>query len=156
MGGCGEFVEAGRVEGFVGLPVDVAGAVDEEDVAGVRSGEGEVGGLLPGGFVGGEREEVGLEGVGDLLADVVEDGGADEGRGVLEEGDVVVVDGRGSGDGGGAGARGADGRFPGGGGVGGGVGEAEDEDRGGGGEVAGEGDGVAVECGAGGGGDGEE
>ncbi len=88
--------------------IDEAG----EDVGGVGGGGGEVDGLLPGGFVGGEREEVGLEGVGDLLADVAEDERADDGGRVLEKGDDV------EGDGGGGGEGGADGFFPGGGGVG--------------------------------------
>ncbi len=102
----------GGGEGFVGLVADGAGAIDEEDVGGVGGGGGEVDGLLPGGFAGGEGEEVGLEGVGDLLADVAEDEWADEGGGVLEKGDVI------EGDGGGGGEGGADGLFPGGGGVG--------------------------------------
>jgi hypothetical protein len=148
VGGGGEFLEAGGGEGFVGLPADVAVAVDEEDVGGVGCGGGEGSDLFPGVFVGGEGDEVGLKDVGDLFADAAEDEGADEGGGVLEEGHVVEVDGGGGGEGS------ADGFFPRGSGVGGGVGEAEDEDGGGCVEVVGEGDGVAVECGAGGGGDG--
>ena len=149
MGGGGELLEAGGGEGVVGLPADVAGRVDEEDIGGVGGGGGGVvGELLPGGLAGGEGEEVGLEEVGDLFADAAKDEGADEGGSVLEEGHVVVV------DGGGGGEVVADGLLPGGGGVGGVLAEAEDENGGGSVKVAGEGDGVAVECGAGGSGDG--
>lgn len=67
----------------MGLPAEVAGAIDEQDVGGVGGGGREVGNLLPGGFAGGEGKEAGLEDVGDLFANAAEDERADEGGGVL-------------------------------------------------------------------------